>query len=159
MMNQLFVGFKRTLTLPVLLQGEKSKQALLEEFISHGNALLVATNSFWEGVDVPGQTLSCVIIDKLPFGSPDEPLLKARIEDAHLKGLSAFFDVQLPQAVINFKQGVGRLIRSEKDKGVLIVCDTRLVTRQYGHLFLNSLPSMPRTRSLEKAVDFLEKIK
>lgn len=159
MMNQLFVGFKRALTLPVLLQGEKSKQALLEEFISYGNALLVATSSFWEGVDVPGQTLSCVIIDKLPFGSPDEPLLKARIEDAHLKGLSAFFDVQLPQAVINFKQGVGRLIRSEKDKGVLIVCDTRLVTRKYGHLFLNSLPSMPRTRSLEKAVDFLEKIK
>ena len=159
MMNQLAVGFKRTLTLPVLLQGEKSKQALIDEFICHGNSLLVATSSFWEGVDVPGQTLSCVIIDKLPFGSPDESLLKARIEDAYLKGLSPFFDVQLPQAVINFKQGVGRLIRTEKDKGVLIVCDTRLVTRKYGHLFLNSLPSMPRTRSLEKAIDFLQNIK
>ena len=158
MMNQLAVGFRRTLTLPVLLQGEKSKQALLDEFVSHGNALLVATNSFWEGVDVRGQTLSCVIIDKLPFGSPDEPLLKARIEDAQLKGLAPFFDVQLPQAVINFKQGVGRLIRAEQDKGVLIVCDTRLVSRKYGNLFLNSLPSMPRTRSLEKAINFLEKI-
>lgn len=158
MMNQLAVGFRRTLTLPVLLQGEKSKQALLDEFVSHGNALLVATNSFWEGVDVRGQTLSCVIIDKLPFGSPDEPLLKARIEDAQLKGGSPFFDVQLPQAVINFKQGVGRLIRAEQDKGVLIVCDTRLVSRKYGNLFLNSLPSMPRTRSLENAINFLEKI-
>ena len=159
MMNQLAIGFRRTLTLPVLLQGEKSKQALLDEFVSHGNALLVATSSFWEGVDVRGQVLSCVIIDKLPFGSPDEPLLKARIEDAILKGLSPFFDVQLPQAVINFKQGVGRLIRAEDDKGVLIVCDTRLVTRKYGNIFLNSLPSMPRTRSLENAIDFLEKIK
>ena len=158
MMNQLAVGFRRTLTLPVLLQGEKSKQALLDEFVSHGNALLVATNSFWEGVDVRGQTLSCVIIDKLPFGSPDEPLLKARIEDAQIKGGAPFFDVQLPQAVINFKQGVGRLIRAEQDKGVLIVCDTRLVSRKYGNLFLNSLPSMPRTRSLEKAINFLEEI-
>lgn len=158
MMNQLAQGFRETLTLPVLLQGEKSKQALLDEFISHGNALLVATGSFWEGVDVRGQTLSCVIIDKIPFASPDDPLLKARMEDAELKGLDAFFDVQLPQAVITFKQGVGRLIRAEQDKGVLIVCDTRLVSRKYGNLFLNSLPCMPRTRDLDKAIDFLNLI-
>lgn len=158
MMNQLATGFRQTLTMPVLLQGEKSKQALLDEFIEHGNALLVATGSFWEGVDVRGQTLSCVIIDKIPFTSPEEPLLKARIEDAQLKGKDPFFDVQLPQAVITFKQGIGRLIRAEQDKGVLIVCDNRLVTRKYGNLFLNSLPCMPRTRSLINAIDFLKNI-
>ncbi|PKH01528.1 ATP-dependent helicase [Psychromonas sp. MB-3u-54] len=158
MMNQLAAGFRQILTLPVLLQGEKSKQALLDEFINHGNALLVATSSFWEGVDVRGQGLSCVIIDKIPFSSPEEPLLKARIEDAQLKGKDPFAEVQLPQAVITFKQGVGRLIRAEKDKGVLIVCDTRLVTRKYGNLFLNSLPCMPRTRSLDNAIDFLKTI-
>lgn len=158
MMNQLAAGFRQTLTFPVLLQGEKSKQALLEEFIGHGNALLVATGSFWEGVDVRGQALSCVIIDKIPFSSPDEPLLKARIEDAQLKGQDPFAQVQLPQAVITFKQGIGRLIRAEQDKGVLIVCDNRLVTRKYGNLFLNSLPSMPRTRSLDNAIEFLKAI-
>lgn len=158
MMNQLASGFRQILTLPVLLQGEKSKQALLDEFVSHGNALLVATGSFWEGVDVRGQVLSCVIIDKIPFSSPDEPLLKARIEDAQLKGQDPFAQVQLPQAVITFKQGIGRLIRAEQDRGVIIVCDNRLVTRQYGNLFLNSLPRMPRSRSLENAIDFLETI-
>jgi ATP-dependent DNA helicase DinG len=158
MMNQLAIGFRRTLTLPVLLQGEKSKQALLDEFVSHGNALLVATGSFWEGVDVRGQALSCVIIDKIPFSSPDEPLLKARIEDAQLKGKDPFSQVQLPQAVITFKQGIGRLIRAEQDKGVVIVCDNRLVTRPYGNVFLNSLPGMPRTRNLDNAIAFLKNI-
>jgi ATP-dependent DNA helicase DinG len=158
MMNQLAEGFRQILTLPVLLQGEKSKQALLEEFVSHGNALLVATGSFWEGVDVRGQALSSVIIDKLPFASPQEPLLKARIEDAQLKGKDPFAQVQLPQAVITFKQGIGRLIRAEQDKGVLIVCDNRLVTRKYGNLFLSSLPSMPRTRNLDNAIAFLKTI-
>ncbi len=158
MMNQLAAGFRQTLTLPVLMQGEKSKQALLDEFVSHGNALLVATGSFWEGVDVRGQALSCVIIDKIPFTAPDEPLLKARIEDAQLKGKDPFSQVQLPQAVITFKQGVGRLIRAEQDKGVLIVCDNRLVTRKYGNLFLNSLPCMPRTRNLDNAIEFLKAI-
>ncbi|WP_417697952.1 ATP-dependent DNA helicase [Psychromonas sp.] len=158
MMNQLATAFRESLTLPVLLQGEKSKQALLDEFVSHGNALLVATGSFWEGVDVRGQALSCVIIDKIPFASPEEPLLKARMEDAELRGKDPFFDVQLPQAVITLKQGVGRLIRAEQDKGVLIVCDTRLVSRKYGNLFLNSLPCMPRTRDIDKAIDFLRLI-
>ncbi len=158
MMNQLAAGFRQSLTLPVLMQGEKSKQALLDEFVSHGNALLVATGSFWEGVDVRGQALSCVIIDKIPFTAPDEPLLKARIEDAQLKGKDPFSQVQLPQAVITFKQGVGRLIRAEQDKGVLIVCDNRLVTRKYGNLFLNSLPCMPRTRNLDNAIEFLKAI-
>jgi ATP-dependent DNA helicase DinG len=158
MMNQLAVAFRRVLTFPVLLQGDKSKQNLLNEFVSHGNALLVATVSFWEGIDVRGQALSCVIIDKIPFNSPDEPLLKARIEDAQLKGKVPFYDVQLPQAVITFKQGVGRLIRAEQDRGVLIICDTRLVTRSYGNLFLNSLPCMPRSRDLDKAISFLKEI-
>lgn len=158
MMNQLANAFKQSLTIPVLLQGEKSKQALLDEFISFGNALLVATGTFWEGVDVRGQALSCVIIDKIPFTSPDEPLLKARMEDASLKGHDPFFDVQLPDAVIALKQGVGRLIRAEQDKGVVIVCDTRLVSRKYGNLFLNSLPFMPRSRDLQKAINFLKTI-
>lgn len=158
MMNQLANAFKQSLTIPVLLQGEKSKQALLDEFISFGNALLVATGTFWEGVDVRGQALSCVIIDKIPFTSPDEPLLKARMEDASLKGKDPFFDVQLPDAVIALKQGVGRLIRAEQDKGVVIVCDTRLVSRKYGNLFLNSLPFMPRSRDLQKAINFLKTI-
>lgn len=158
MMNQLANAFKQSLTIPVLLQGEKSKQALLDEFISFGNALLVATGTFWEGVDVRGQALSCVIIDKIPFTSPDEPLLKARMEDASLKGQDPFFDVQLPDAVIALKQGVGRLIRAEQDKGVVIVCDTRLVSRKYGNLFLNSLPFMPRSRDLQKAINFLKTI-
>ncbi|HEY5715212.1 MAG TPA: helicase C-terminal domain-containing protein, partial [Psychromonas sp.] len=86
------------------------------------------------------------------------PLLKARMEDAQLKGKDPFAEVQLPQAVITFKQGVGRLIRAEQDKGVLIICDTRLVTRKYGNLFLNSLPCMPRTRSIENAIEFLKTI-
>lgn len=123
-----------------------------------GNALLVATGAFWEGIDVRGDTLSCVIIDKLPFTAPDDPLLKARIEDCQLKGGDPFSQVQMPDAVITLKQGVGRLIRDKKDKGALIICDNRLVTREYGGVFLASLPPIPRTRDLELVQDFLKQI-
>ncbi|MGO2510043.1 MAG: ATP-dependent DNA helicase [Vibrio hibernica] len=155
MMRQLADLFRQSLDLPVLVQGETSKQKLLNEFMALGNAVLVATGAFWEGIDVRGDALSCVIIDKLPFTAPDDPLLKARIEDCRLKGGEPFAEVQLPDAVITLKQGVGRLIRDETDKGVLIICDNRLVTRDYGGVFLQSLPPIPRTRDLDKVSQFL----
>ncbi|MBY6197617.1 ATP-dependent DNA helicase [Vibrio hangzhouensis] len=155
MMRELGEKFRESLSLPVLLQGETSKQKTLAEFMELGNALLVATGAFWEGIDVRGDTLSCVIIDKLPFTAPDDPLLKARIEDCKLQGGDPFQQVQLPDAVITLKQGVGRLIRDQKDRGALIICDNRLVTREYGATFLASLPPIPRTRDLANIKQFL----
>ncbi|MDE1232303.1 ATP-dependent DNA helicase [Vibrio aestuarianus] len=158
MMRELGERFREVLTVPVLLQGETSKQKTLAEFMELGNALLMATGAFWEGIDVRGDALSCVIIDKLPFTAPDDPLLKARIEDCRLRGGDPFSQVQLPDAVITLKQGVGRLIRDKNDKGALIICDNRLVTRDYGGVFLASLPPIPRTRDLDKVKDFLSQI-
>ncbi|WP_411704802.1 ATP-dependent DNA helicase [Edaphovirga cremea] len=157
MVRDLAEEFRASLTLPVLVQGETSKGQLLAQFVEAGNALLVATSSFWEGVDVRGEALSCVIIDKLPFTAPDDPLLKARIEDCKLRGGDPFNEVQLPEAVITLKQGVGRLIRDTDDRGVLVICDNRLVMRPYGAVFLNSLPPTPRTRDLAQAIDFLKR--
>jgi len=157
MMRELAVLFRETIERPVLLQGETSKGQLLEQFLAAGNALLIATSSFWEGVDVRGEALSMVIIDKLPFASPEDPLLKARMEDAQLKGNDPFYHVQLPDAVIALKQGVGRLIRDEQDRGVLIICDSRLVTRPYGEVFVKSLPECPRTRDLDVVLDFIQR--
>ncbi|PKF51568.1 ATP-dependent DNA helicase [Enterovibrio nigricans] len=155
MVRDLSERFRERMALPVLVQGETSKQQLLAEFLELGNALLVATGAFWEGIDVRGQTLSCVIIDKLPFTAPDDPLLKARIEDCRMQGGDPFAQVQIPDAVITLKQGVGRLIRDKKDHGALIICDNRLVSRQYGQTFLRSLPPIPRTRDLGKVSEFL----
>jgi ATP-dependent DNA helicase DinG len=140
---------------PLLVQGTTSKRLLLEQFTLAKNAILLGTSSFWEGVDVRGDSLSLVIIDKLPFASPDEPLLQARIEDCKLKGMEPFAQVQIPQAVISLKQGVGRLIRDTSDKGVLVICDPRLVTRAYGEVFIRSLPDMNRTRDIDKVKEFL----
>ncbi|MFH4434529.1 ATP-dependent DNA helicase [Vibrio diabolicus] len=156
MMRELGEKFREVLELPVLMQGEMSKQKTLAEFMELGNALLVATGAFWEGIDVRGDALSCVIIDKLPFTAPDDPLLKARIEDCRLRGGEPFAEVQIPDAVITLKQGVGRLIRDQKDHGALIICDNRLVTRDYGGIFLGSLPPIPRTRDLDGIKAFLE---
>ncbi|ELA6648226.1 MULTISPECIES: ATP-dependent DNA helicase [Vibrio] len=156
MMRELGEKFREVLELPVLMQGEKSKQKTLAEFMELGNALLVATGAFWEGIDVRGDALSCVIIDKLPFTAPDDPLLKARIEDCRLRGGEPFAEVQIPDAVITLKQGVGRLIRDQKDHGALIICDNRLVTRDYGGIFLGSLPPIPRTRDLDGIKAFLK---
>ncbi|WP_294086984.1 ATP-dependent DNA helicase [uncultured Actinobacillus sp.] len=144
-------------SLNVLLQGETSKSKLLEKFIQEPHSVLVATQSFWEGIDVRGDDLSLVIIDKLPFTSPDEPLFKARMEDCRLQGGDPFNDIQIPEAVITLKQGVGRLIRDISDRGAVIICDNRLVTRQYGATFLKSLPPSARTRDLEKVIQFLKK--
>ncbi|HCG7303809.1 ATP-dependent DNA helicase [Vibrio parahaemolyticus] len=156
MMRELGEKFREVLDLPILMQGEMSKQKTLAEFMALGNALLVATGAFWEGIDVRGDALSCVIIDKLPFTAPDDPLLKARIEDCRLRGGEPFAEVQIPDAVITLKQGVGRLIRDQKDHGALIICDNRLVTRDYGGTFLGSLPPIPRTRDLERIKAFLK---
>jgi ATP-dependent DNA helicase DinG len=156
MMRELTKGFRESLDLPVLMQGETNKQATLNQFTELGNALLVATGAFWEWIDVRGDSLSCVIIDKLPFTSPDDPLLKARIEDCRVKGGEPFIDVQLPDAVIALKQGVGRLIRDKTDHGALVICDNRLVTKDYAPIFLDSLPPFTRHRSLERVIDFLQ---
>lgn len=143
---------------PVFKQGTTSKRLLLKQFTDAKNAVLLGTSSFWEGVDVRGDTLSLVIIDKLPFASPDDPLLQARIEDCKLKGGDAFKQVQVPQAVISLKQGVGRLIRDVSDKGALVICDPRLVTRNYGEIFMKSLPNMKRTRDVDVVGEFLQKL-
>lgn len=139
---------KEALDLPLLLQGESSKTELLDRFRFLGNAVLVASQSFWEGVDVRGEALSLVVIDKLPFAPPDDPVLSARIDHLKREGRNAFFEYQLPRAVISMKQGAGRLIRDENDRGVLMVCDPRLVGKPYGRRIWQSLPPMRRTREI-----------
>lgn len=134
---------------PLLVQGEAGRRELLDEFRRLGNAVLLGTSSFWEGIDVRGEALSCVIIDKLPFGSPGDPVAAARIEHINRSGGNAFRDYQLPQAVLALRQGAGRLIRDPNDTGLLVVGDPRLVTKGYGRLFLDSLPGMTRTRKAE----------
>jgi ATP-dependent DNA helicase DinG len=134
---------------PLLVQGDASRTELLDRFRSYGNAILVGSQSFWEGVDVRGDALSLVVIDKLPFAPPDDPVLSARLDALTKKGLSPFAVHQLPQAVITLKQGAGRLIRAETDRGVLMICDTRLVDKPYGRRIWQSLPPFKRTRELE----------
>ena len=134
---------------PLLVQGDASRTELLDRFRSYGNAILVGSQSFWEGVDVRGDALSLVVIDKLPFAPPDDPVLSARLEALTKRGLSPFAVHQLPQAVITLKQGAGRLIRAETDRGVLMICDTRLVDKPYGRRIWQSLPPFKRTRELE----------
>jgi ATP-dependent DNA helicase DinG len=144
------------LDFPLLLQGEGSKNELLERFRRLGNAVLVASQSFWEGVDVRGEALSLVVIDKLPFAPPDDPVLSARIERMKNEGRNAFMDYQLPRAVINVKQGAGRLIRDESDRGVLMICDPRLISKPYGKRIWRSLPPMKRTRELDDVLAFFQ---
>ena len=119
-----------------------------------GNAVLIGSQSFWEGVDVRGEALSLVVIDKLPFAPPDDPLLAARIERIRREGRNAFVEFQLPQAVITLKQGAGRLIRDETDRGVLMICDPRLFSKGYGKRILASLPAMKGTRDIAEAIAF-----
>jgi ATP-dependent DNA helicase DinG len=136
------------LALPLLMQGEGSRTELLERFRFLGNAILVASQSFWEGVDVRGEALSLVVIDKLPFAPPDDPVLSARIDRLRAAGRNPFMEYQLPRAVISMKQGSGRLIRDESDRGVLMICDPRLTGKPYGKAIWRSLPPMRRTRDL-----------
>lgn len=155
MMRGLADFFREHSNLTILLQGETAKTKLLEQFTTQSHAVLVATSSFWEGVDVRGEALSLVVIDKLPFTAPDEPLLKARMEDCRLQGKDPFNEIQIPEAVITLKQGVGRLIRDVTDRGAVIICDSRLVMRSYGETFLKSLPNAKRTRDLNTVIQFL----
>ena len=141
---------------PLMVQGDKPRDVLLSEFRHHGNAVLLGTSSFWEGVDVRGEALTCVIIDKLPFASPGDPVLKARIDNMRKNGGNPFVDFQLPTAVITLKQGAGRLIRDVNDRGVLMLCDPRLISKSYGKTFIDSLPPMMKTRSEQKVIGFLK---
>ena len=141
---------------PLLVQGDASRTELLDRFRSYGNAILVGSQSFWEGVDVRGDALSLVVIDKLPFAPPDDPVLAARLDALTKKGLSPFAVHQLPQAVITLKQGAGRLIRAETDRGVLMICDTRLVEKPYGRRIWQSLPPFKRTREIDVVREFFE---
>ncbi|HEY0683576.1 MAG TPA: ATP-dependent DNA helicase [Steroidobacter sp.] len=143
------------LPFPVLVQGDAPREVLLTKFRERGNAVLLGTSSFWEGVDVKGAALSVVIIDKLPFAAPDDPVLKARLEAIERRGGNAFFEEQIPHAVITLKQGVGRLMRDPNDFGVIMLCDERVRTKGYGRIFLDSLPSMPRTENLVDVQQFL----
>ena len=155
MLNQVADILAEQTDTPLLVQGQMSKRLLLDEFIANEQAVLLATASFWEGVDVRGDKLTCVIIDKLPFASPDDPMLQARSEDVRRQSKDPFSEIQLPQAVIALKQGVGRLIRDVTDQGVLVICDDRLVNRPYGEVFLKSLPDMKRSRNIEQGSEFL----
>lgn len=139
---------------PLMVQGTASKAKLLDDFRQHGNAVLLGTNSFWEGVDVRGQALSCVMIDKIPFASPGDPVLQARIDALREQGGNPFSSIQIPAAVIQLKQGIGRLIRDPNDYGVLVLCDPRFLTKPYGKLFLRSLPAMPITQDIEDVAQF-----
>ena len=147
---------RKGLTYPLMLQGEGSRTELLSRFRDHGNAVLLGSQSFWEGVDVRGEALSLVIIDKLPFAPPDDPVLAARIAQLNKQGRNAFMEYQLPRAIITLKQGAGRLIRDETDRGVLMICDPRLITKPYGKRIWQSLPPMKRTRVEAEAVEFFK---
>jgi len=147
---------RKNLKYPLLIQGEGSRNELLTRFRDHGNAVLLGSQSFWEGVDVRGEALSLVIIDKLPFAPPDDPVLAARIAELNRQGRNAFMEFQLPRAIINLKQGAGRLIRDENDRGVLMICDPRLISKHYGKRIWQSLPPFKRTRNESEAVNFFK---
>lgn len=155
-MNTAAELLENRLDYPVFIQGDLPKHELLSRFREAGNAVLLGTSSFWEGVDVRGGALSCVIIDKLPFASPGDPVMQARIDAIRKSGGQPFMEYQVPQAVIALKQGVGRLIRDINDHGVVMIGDPRLKSKAYGRIFLNSLPSMPHTSNLPDVEEFFK---
>ncbi|NOQ68564.1 MAG: ATP-dependent DNA helicase [Gammaproteobacteria bacterium] len=157
-MHKAFDYLKQMLPYELLMQGDLPKHQLLEKFRQTDNAVLLGTSSFWEGVDVRGKSLSCVIIDKLPFASPGDPVMQARIDAIKRNGGHAFMDFQVPQAVIALKQGVGRLIRDVNDSGVVMIGDPRLKQKSYGRIFLNSLPAMPVTSDVRDVEQFFTSI-
>ena len=142
--------------LPVLLQGEGSRTELLERFRRLGNAVLVASQSFWEGVDVPGDALQLLVMSKLPFDVPNEPMVEARTQALEAAGANAFMEYSVPEAVIRFRQGFGRLIRHEKDRGIFLLLDQRVVQKPYGSKFLDSLP-VPTKRCIQSD-DLMKKL-
>ena len=140
---------------PLLVQGDTPRDDLLRRFREHGNAVLLGTGSFWEGVDVRGAALTVVAIDKLPFASPADPLLMARLEFIRRRGGNGFTEHQLPLAALSLKQGAGRLLRDPSDYGVVVLCDPRILDKGYGRLFLDCLQPMPSTDRLDAVADFL----
>lgn len=148
---------EKELPFPLFVQGESGKTDLLERFRRSGNGVLVGSQSFWEGVDVRGDALSLVVVDKLPFAPPDDPVLSARIKALEKDGGNGFMDFQLPEAIMSLKQGAGRLIRDERDRGVLMICDPRLISKSYGRRIWQSLPAFSRTREEADACEFLLK--
>ncbi len=153
-MREAFEAMAPELSFTCLLQGQGSKTALLDEFRSDTNSVLFATASFWQGVDVIGASLSCVIIDKLPFASPYDPVIEARIESINAGGGKAFFEYQVPQAIISLKQGLGRLIRHKNDRGLLVLTDSRVRTKGYGTQILKNLPEFPVTGNIEDVLQY-----
>jgi ATP-dependent DNA helicase DinG len=145
-----FVGF------PLLLQGTAPKSVLLDRFRTTPNAVLFATASFWQGVDVPGAQLSCVIVDKLPFAVPSDPIVAARVRALQEDGRNAFAEYQVPEAVLALKQGFGRLIRSKTDRGILAILDNRISRMQYGRIFLESLPEYKTTQDPAEVARFMD---
>jgi ATP-dependent DNA helicase DinG len=141
---------------PLLLQGTAPRSALLERFRRTPNAVLMATASFWQGVDVPGAQLSCVIIDRLPFAVPSDPVVAARVRALEADGRNAFAEYQVPEAVLALKQGFGRLIRSRSDRGVLAILDNRIQRMQYGRIFIESLPGYGVTQDLADVKRFMQ---
>ena len=145
---------KRGLPFPLFVQGDRGRTELLDQFRAAGNGVLIGSQSFWEGVDVRGDALSLVIIDKLPFAPPDDPVLAARIEVMEKQGKNGFMHHTLPEAIINLKQGAGRLIRDEGDRGVLMLCDPRVISKPYGRRIWQSLPPFKRTREQAEVIQF-----
>ena len=153
-MQQVHDALLGQLSYPMLLQGSAPKTALIEQFRSTPNAVLFATSSFWQGVDVQGEQLSCVIIDKIPFAVPSDPIVQARGRAIDDSGGNSFFDYSVPAAVITLKQGFGRLIRSLSDRGLLVLLDSRILKKQYGKVFVQSLPAYTRTTDIRKVEEF-----
>jgi len=157
-LNYVAERLPKQLNWPCLIQGQAPRSALLDRFRRDTDSVLLATQSFWQGVDVPGESLSAVIIDKLPFSPPDKPLIKARMQKLREEGLDPFMSYQIPEAIITLKQGLGRLVRSRTDHGLLAVLDTRMVNRHYGKKFLRSLPPSPMTHDQTQIAEFFKGI-
>jgi ATP-dependent DNA helicase DinG len=153
-MDSLAAIIEGALNYPVLVQGRASRNSLLRSFREETHSVLLAVASFWEGVDVVGESLSCVIIEKLPFEVPSDPVIQARIERIKEEGGKPFFDFQVPRAILTLRQGVGRLMRSVTDRGVIAIMDVRLFKKGYGRVFLRSLPPSPITRNMSDIENF-----
>jgi ATP-dependent DNA helicase DinG len=156
-MKELFERVRTRVAFPLLLQGTSPRSVLLERFKNTPGAVLFATASFWQGVDVPGEQLSCVIVDRLPFAVPSDPIVAARVQALQEDGRNPFAEFQVPQAVLALKQGFGRLIRTKTDRGVLALLDSRIQRMPYGKIFLESLPQYKMTTDLAEVSRFLAK--